>query len=176
LVLLYSEENKMKRVLLIVGGLSILGFGIYKYLKVQTDLLKQFTWSFKGFKIKTFTINEIAVELAILFKSKSNIEAKITNLYLDGFLDGKRVGYVEQTETFIIPANGSATIPIFISLNPKYVFNNIIDLSLGIAKNKDVRLTLDGYAKVESGFFKTTVPIKYDVSVKEYLTLSKAKP
>jgi hypothetical protein len=163
----------MKKALLIVGGLSILGFGLFRYFKHQVKLLKDFTWDFKGFKIIKFNINELAIELSIVFRSKADVEAKITKMYFDGYLDGKKVGFVSQSDTFIIPAKGVTTIPLYISLNPKYVMNNIIDLSLGVAKNKDVRLTLDGYAKVESGFFKTTLPIKYDVSIKEYLTLFK---
>jgi hypothetical protein len=163
----------MKKTLLILGGLSVLGFGVYRYFKMQTELLKDFTWDFKGFKIKKFSFTEIAVEVSIVFRSKANIEAKITSLYLDGLLDGKNVGYVSQTDTFIIPAKGSATIPLFISLNPKSVINNIIELSLGVAKNKDVKLTLNGFAKVESGFLKTTLPIKFETSVKEYLSYLK---
>lgn len=163
----------MKKALLIIGGLSVLGFGIYKYFKTQADLLLQFTWDFKGFKIKKFSLSEIALDLSIVFRSKANIEAKITKLYLDAFLNGKNVGYVSEEQSFIIPAKGSATIPLFISLNPKSVINNVIDLSLGVAKNKDVKLTLSGYAKVESGFFKTTLPIKYETSVKEYLSYLK---
>lgn len=163
----------MKKALLLFGGLSILGFGVYRYFKIQTQLLKDFTWDFKDFKIRKFSFTEIAIELSIIFRSKANIEAKITSLYLDGYLDGKNVGYVSQLDTFIIPANGSATIPLFISLNPKSVINNIIQLSLGVAKNKDVKLTLDGYAKVESGYIKTTLPIKYETSVKEYLSYLK---
>jgi hypothetical protein len=163
----------MKKALLVIGGLSVLGFGLYKYFKTQAEVLKQFTWDFKSFKILKFSMDEIAIQLSIVFRSKADIEAKITQMYFDGFLDGKKVGFLSQSDTFIIPARGTTTIPLYISLNPKYVLNNIIDLSLGIAKNKDVRLTLDGFAKVESGFFKTTLPIKYDVSVREYLTLLK---
>jgi hypothetical protein len=86
----------MKKALLIIGGLSVLGFGIYKYFKTQADLLLQFTWDFKGFKIKKFSLSEIALDLSIVFRSKANIEAKITKLYLDAFLDGKNVGYVSE--------------------------------------------------------------------------------
>jgi hypothetical protein len=163
----------MKKTLLLLGGLSVLGLGIYAYFKKQTELLKDFTWDFKGFKIKKFSFTEIAIELQIVFRSKANIEAKITSLYLDGLLDGKNVGYISQADTFIIPANGSATIPLVISLNPKSVINNIIELSLGATKNKDVKLTLNGFAKVESGFLKTTLPIKFEISVKEYLSYLK---
>ena len=81
--------------------------------------------------------------------------------------------YVSEEKSFVIPAKGSSTIPLFISLNPKSIINNLIELSLGVGKNRDIKLTLSGYAKVESGFFKTTLPIKYETSVKEYLAYLK---
>jgi len=159
----------MKKTLLFIGGLTVLGVGVYSYLKKQKDLLMNFTWKIQGFKILKFTKDEVAIDLNILFTSVSDVEAKIERLYLDLFLDGKNVGFVSENNPFIIPAKGSATIPLKISVNPRGLFNNLIDLTLGVFKNKDLMFAVNGFAKIKSGLFYTTLPIKYETSVKEYL-------
>jgi len=159
----------MKKVLLAVGGLSLLGFGLYKYFKTQADLLSKFTWKIQGFKIRKFSLQELAIDITFLFTSVADLEAKIENLYLDLFLEGKNVGYIMEEKEFIIPAKGSSSIPIFVSINPQAIFKNIIDFTLNVAKNKDIRFKLEGFASVKSGFVKTTLPIKFETSLKEYL-------
>jgi hypothetical protein len=159
----------MKKALLIFGGLSVLGYGLYRYFKTQGDILKKFTWKVSGFRILKFSLNELSVDVDFIFTSEALIEAKVNRLYLDLFLDGKNVGYVSEDKPFIIPAKGSSKIPIHISINPQVVFKNIIDLTLGIAKNKDVVFKLNGFANIKSGFISTTIPITYETSIKEYL-------
>ena len=159
----------MKKALLIFGGISLLGFGLYRYFKKQADILKDFTWKVSGFKLIKLTLNELSVDVSILFSSKADIEAKINKLYLDIYVEGKNVGFVQEVKSFIIPANGSTNIPLHISINPQSVFKNIFDVSLGVAKSQDLRLKLDGYANIRSGFISTTIPVVYETTIKEYL-------
>jgi hypothetical protein len=159
----------MKKVLLAVGGLSLLGFGLYRYFKTQADLLTKYTWKIQGFKIRKFSFEELSIDLTFLFTSVADLEAKVEKIYLDLYLEGKNVGYINEVKEFIIPAKGSSSIPIFVSINPQAIFKNIIEFTLNVAKNKDVRFKIDGFASVKSGFVKTTLPIKYETSLKEYL-------
>jgi hypothetical protein len=159
----------MKKAVLVIGGLSLLGYGLYRYFKKQATLLTQFTWKIRDIKNVKFSINELSMDISFLFTSVSDIEAQINKLYLDIFLDNKNVGFVSDEKQFIIPARGSSIVPIRISINPRAVFKNLVDFTLGIAKNKDLMLRMDGYADIKSGFIKTTLPIKYETSVKEYL-------
>jgi hypothetical protein len=149
--------------------LSLLGFGLYRYFKTQADLLTKFTWKIQGFKIRKFSFEELSIDLTFLFTSVADLEAKLEKIYLDLYLEGKNVGYINEVKEFIIPAKGSSSIPIFVSINPQAIFKNIIEFTLNVAKNKDVRFKIDGFASVKSGFVKTTLPIKYETSLKEYL-------
>ena len=160
----------MKKALLIFGGLSLLGYGLYRYFKIQTNLLLDYKWKIAGFKVVRFSLTDISIDLSILFTSKADIEAKINKIYLDLFVEGKNVGFVSEVKSFIIPAKGSTTIPLFISINPQSIFKNLFDVSLGIAKSKDLRFKLDGYANVKSGFISTTLPIKYETTIKQYMS------
>ena len=159
----------MKKALLIIGGLGVLGFGLYKYFTYQAKKLLDFEWAFSGIKVNKFSLDELNLILTIRFTSKADIEAKIEKLYLDLYLMGIRVGYIEEDKPFIIPAKGSSDIPLAISINPRVIFKNIIDVTLGVGKEKDVRFKFDGFAKIKSGIISTTLPIKFDTSIKKYL-------
>jgi LEA14-like dessication related protein len=159
----------MKKALLILGGLSVLGFGLYKYFKTQADLLSKFTWKISGVKNVKISFTELSMDINILLTSVADIEAKIIKMYFDLYIQGTNVGFVSNDKEFIIPANGSSTIPLHISINPQSIFKNLIDVTLGAGKQKDVMFKLDGYVNVKSGFISTTLPIVYETSIKEYL-------
>lgn len=159
----------MKKTLLVIGGLSLLGYGLYRYLKQQAFLLSKYTWKVSRIDNVKFNINELSMDITFLFSSTADIEAKINRLYLDIFLNDKNVGYVTETKVFIIPARGQSLVPIRISVNPKSVLQNIIGFGLGVAKDKDIKFKFDGFADIKSGFVKTTLPIKYESTIKEYL-------
>ena len=159
----------MKKALLILGSVGLLGFGLYRYFKNQADILKKFTWKISGFKIIRFNANELAIDLTFLFSSSADIEATINKLYLDLYLDGKNVGFITESKKFIIPAKGSTNIPLHISVSPQTIIKNLIDLTLGAYKNKDLRFKLSGYVNVKSGILSTTIPVEYETSIQQYL-------
>jgi hypothetical protein len=159
----------MKKALLIFGGLSLLGFGLYRYFKKQVDLLSQYDWKVSGLKVKQISLDNLSLVVTFLFTSKADIEAKVEKVYLELFLQNKSVGFITEEKPFIIPAKGSSQIPINISISPKLIIQDIVNLSLGIAKEKDIIFSVVGKAYIKSGFVSTTLPIEYKTSLKEYL-------
>jgi hypothetical protein len=159
----------MKKALLIIGGLGVLGFGLYKYFKTQADLLSKYEWKIAGINILKFSLTSLVLNLKIRFTSKADLEAKIEKIYLDLFLEGKNVGFITENRSFIIPAKGSSDVDLTVSINPQSVFKNITDIVLGVSKNKDVKLGINGFAKIKSGLFSATLPIVVETSLKEYL-------
>ena len=159
----------MKKTLLYIGGAGILVYALYRYFKVQSDLLMQYEYKIAGVKVRKLSLNELSLDLSIQFTSKSDIEAKIKKIFLNMYVEGKKVGFITETKEFVIPARGSSIVPLFISVNPQFVLKNLTDIALGIGKAKDVRFSIDGYADIKSGFISTTVPIKYETTLKEYL-------
>jgi hypothetical protein len=159
----------MKKALLFIAGLGVLSTGVYLYFKKQMDLISKFTWKISSFKVNKISLTNLDINLNIRFTSVADLEAKVNRVYLDLFLEGKNVGYVTQTESFIIPAHGSSDVPINISINPQSILKNITDIVLGVTKDKDVKFKVKGFADVKSGFFSTTLPIEYETSIKEYL-------
>lgn len=163
----------MKKAIIIISGLGLLGYGFYKYISNQKKLLSEFDWKISGFKIIRFSLTELLVDVEFLFTSKSNVEAEVNKLYLDLFLNGQNVGYVEENKSFIIPAKGSSKIPIRLSVNPQLIAKNLVDVILGSLSKKDVIFSLKGYVGIKSGFVKTTLPLEYQKSIKDQFSKNK---
>lgn len=149
-------------------GIAAVGYSLYKYFKLQADLLKNYEYKIVGVKPMKINLTELTVQLTIRFTSKSDIEATVQKIYFDIFAEGQNVGYVTEVKSFVLPAKGSSDIPIIISINPKKVLGNVVNVVLTGAKQKDLNFALDGYADIKSGFLKVTIPIKYQDKISAY--------
>ena len=155
----------------ILGGIAIIGFGIYKYFTKQVDLLKQFQWKIINFKINTLDLNLIKGTITFRFTSISDIEFIINKFYMDFFFNGKMIGYIEdsvlENKANIIPANGYSDITFDFTLNPQLVLTNITDIIAFATAKKDALIGLVGFVDVKSGFLSATVPINCTCTVKD---------
>lgn len=152
--------------LAIVGGISLFGYAIYRYFVKQVDLLKEFSWKVIDFNFDVADLQVIKGVIKFRFASIADLELTISKFYLDVYINGDRVGYIEDVSTFIIPAKGYNDIPFSYTINPQYVIKNIVDILAYSTKLKDAIITFDGYAQVKSGFISATIPIKSNCSVK----------
>jgi hypothetical protein len=153
----------------ILGGVSVFGYAIYAYAKKQAMLLENYVYKIVDFKMDTFDAQKIKGTISVWFGSKSDIEVVIDKFILDFYFNGKKVGYIEDTTSFVIPANGFTTIPFQYTLNPQLVFSNAVDIIAYALRQKDAAISVRGYAKVKSGFVSATLPISYDTTIKEIL-------
>lgn len=152
--------------LAIVGGISLFGYAIYKYFVNQVNLLKEFSWKVIDFSFDVADLQVIKGVIKFRFASIADLELTISKLYLDVYINGDRVGYVEDVNTFIIPARGYNDIPLAYTIDPQYLIKNLVDIVVYSTKLKDAIITFDGYAQVKSGFISATIPIKSNCSVK----------
>lgn len=150
----------------IIGGVSLFGYALYKYFTRQVDLLKQFDWKVLDFTLDTLDLKVLKGTIKFRFSSISDVELIINKFYLDVYVNGERVGYIEDVNTFIIPARGYTDISFAYTVNPQFIIKNVVDIVVFTSKNNDAIITFDGYAKIKSGFINATVPIKSDCSVK----------
>ena len=154
----------------IIGGVGLFAYSIYRYIKVQTALLEQFTYKITNFTIDKIDTSVIKGNISILFTSSADIEVTIKEFYLDFYFNGKRVGYLQDLTEFIIPAKGSSNIPFEYTINPSLIFTNVVDIVEYSLKQKNASLEVIGYATLKSGFIKVTLPIQYATTVKELLS------
>lgn len=161
--------NKTLKTIAIVGGVGAVIFAIYSFYKRQFNLLSQYEYKIIGFKIKKIAVNEVVFDIKYRFFNKSKIEAIVNKIFLKVMIEGVEVGYITENNSFVIPANGSSDIELQVIANPKLLAQNILSISLGGFKRKDLNFTMDGYANIRSGFVSTTLPIKYSDVVSSYL-------
>lgn len=158
----------MKKALLYLGGFGLLGGALYMYFKKQADLLLQYKVDIVGVKFGKFTANSVDMVISVKFTSIADLEARVNKMYLDVAVEGANVGYVTNDKTFIIPAKGFSYIDLNITFNPKLILGNVVDIVIGVKKNKDINVDLNGFANVSSGILSTTIPIKYHTTIKQY--------
>jgi len=158
----------MKKTLLYIGGFGLLGGGLYYYFKKQADLLLQYKVDIVGIKFGRISTNSVDMIISVKFTSIADLEAKVNKMYMDVAIEGANVGYVTNEKPFIVPAKGFSYIDLNITFNPKLILGNVVDIALGVKKNKDINVNLNGFANVTSGFISTTLPIKYSTTIKEY--------
>jgi len=150
-------------------GVGLLGFGLYKYFQIQSQLLKDYSYKVSSIRVKKFNLSEASIEFVIRFFNKSNIEATITRLYLDVLIENKEVGYVQENKPFILPANGSSDIPLTFTFSPKLILSNIVNVIASGTRNKDLSFGIKGFADVSSGFIKKVIKIEYNDLISSYI-------
>lgn len=159
----------MKKIVLYGAGLGLLGFALYRYFMLQQQLLSKFTYRIVGFNFAKVTLEEMTISLRIKFISDADLEAKIENVFLDVYVEGSPVGYISNDKAFVVPAHGSSYIDLTFSFSPKLILRNVVNVALAGFGNKDIKFSVDGYAKVRSGWLRTTLPVKYSTTLKEKL-------
>ncbi len=159
----------VKKIILFVVGVGVLGFGLYRYFKSQAILLSDYTYEILSIKVKSLTKTQISFDLGFRFISKADISATVERLYLDVVAEGKNVGYIVEDKPFVIPANGYSDITLGFSFDPQLVLKNIVEILLNTTQKKDLNFAIKGYAKIKSGFVSTTIPIEYSTTIKQYL-------
>ena len=154
---------------MIVTGIGVIAYAIYNYYKKQLDIIKNYDYKVTGLKIVSLQKNLISLDITTRITNYSNVEAVVKQLFLDVYINGVKVGNVDETKDIFVRGNGSSDFSFRFSFDPQVVLGNIVNivtLSVGI---KDVMIELDGYVKVESGVLKATVPFNYKNNLKNLI-------
>lgn len=152
----------------ILGGVSIIGYSIYSFYRKQMLLLKDFKWKIYGLKISDVKSNLLKGIIDFRFDSVSDIEITIKSFYLDLYLNGEYIGYINETKENVIPARGYNVLSFEFSINPQYIVSDITDILVISSKIKDAMIGLEGFIQLKSGFVSATAPIKCNCSMKNY--------
>ena len=160
---------------ILLGSVAVIAGSLLYYFKKQADLLSLFQYKILSVNIDNFTSELITGKVNVLFTSVSSIEVTINEFYLDFYFDGNKVGFLQDVTPFIIPAStgtvaGQAQIPFSFSLSPQLVIGDVSDILAYTLKQKDANISLRGYASIQSGFIKATLPITYDTTVQQLLS------
>ena len=155
--------------LLIVGGLGVIGYALWRYYKRQVDFLKNITYQVT--RVNVVSISKTKVTLTIWAKiyNASNVDAVVREMFLDFFVNDVRVGNITEQKDIRIAPMQTSLINFNFSFDPSLIGKNIVDLVSLTLRAKDMTFKLNGYVGVESGGLKATLPFKYENNLKNLL-------
>jgi LEA14-like dessication related protein len=154
---------------LILSGFGIIGYALYRYYQKQLNFLQNIQYSLKGIKILEATKEQVTIQITQLVYNSSNVEAKVTEMYLDLYLNEIKVGNIDEASDILLLPGKSTYVSYKLSFDPQLVLKNIVNLvSLTIAL-KDMIIRAEGYVRVKSGFISTTIPFSYKNNLKSIL-------
>lgn len=160
---------KSLKTISILAGLGLIGYAIYRYYLKQIDFIKDITYQVKGLKIREFKKQKVSLDITALVFNASNVEATVTQMYLDVFVNKIKVGNVNEIKDIVIKPKQSTLIDFNFAFDPSLVLKNVVDLvTLSIAA-KDMVIDIKGYIRVKSGFLSTPLPFEYQTNLKSYL-------
>lgn len=178
---------KTGTILFIAGGAALAagGVGAYYFYQRQLDLLKNHL----KYKIIWYSISKnpddpslVDFNFKVRITSDSTIEAKVKKLYLEIFVDGTKLGIIQNTtfkapdgterDYFIIPAKGFSDVPLKLTFSPKLLTGSLVSGILNYIGNKDMTLNLTGYIKIQSWVISISVPFTYQTTLKEIMAPS----
>jgi LEA14-like dessication related protein len=160
---------KALRNFLIVGGVGIIGYAIYRYYKTQLEILQNFQYKVIGIRIVTIAKDNITLDINTRITNQSNVEANVKEVYLDAYINGVKAGNINEVKNIYVKANGYSDFSFRFNFNPQIILGNIINIVTLSVGAKDIIFGLDGYVKVEGKLIKATIPFKYSNNLKSLI-------
>lgn len=147
------------RTILFFSGFGILVFAVGRYFYLQKKLLDQNDFKFKTFRINKVNKNIIDLNIVLELINNSDINAVCEAFYLEVFLDTEKIGVIQREEEFVYPAKSSIEVDLSSVFQTGYIISNAVDIIFNLIDKKEIKLRIEGYAKIKSGFISATIPI-----------------
>lgn len=160
---------KAIRGILAATGIGLIGYAIYRYYKKQAEFIQQYEYKVVGIKVVTLQKEMVSLDITTKIFNNSNVEAVVKEIYLDIFLNGVKVGNVDEVKDTIVRAKGTSFFSFRFSFNPKVVLGNLLSIATLSLALKDLVIQLKGFVKVKSGFLQVNVPFEYQNNIKSLL-------
>jgi LEA14-like dessication related protein len=160
---------KNLKAVLIFSGLGIIGYSLYRYYKKQIKFLTDITYSVVGVKIVNVGKDNVSLDITNRIYNASNVEATVTEMYLDFYLNNVLIGNVNEVKDILILPLKTTDVTYRFTFNPQLVVKNLVSVVTFAISAKDMTFGARGYAKIKSGFVQTTIPFEYKNNLKSFL-------
>jgi LEA14-like dessication related protein len=160
---------KNLKAVLIFSGLGIIGYSLYRYYKKQIKFLTDITYSVVGVKIVNVGKDNVSLDITNRIYNASNVEATVTEMYLDFYLNNVLIGNVNEVKDILILPLKTTDVTYRFTFNPQLVVKNLVSVVTFAISAKDMIFEARGYAKIKSGFVQTTIPFEYKNNLKSFL-------
>ena len=116
----------------------------------------------KGFKVVSFNTQKVELASTAVFFNTYNAKAKLEEVVIDVFMEGKPLGKVLQPEPVSIPKNSAFDVPLLIRIEPPGpALKNALWQGGRFLTGKPVKIQYKGYIKLKAiGFIPIKVPME----------------
>ena len=157
----------MLKKVLIIGGVGLAGYGLYRYFKYQVDLAMKYDYKVKNFKYEGIKGNDVVLSATIEITNKSNFQLTINSFDLELFFNDKKFADVVSTKTVVIEPNSSFDVVGTGVMNVNDIKGGLPNLLLNIAKRQPIDIEVNGSLKIS--FMRINSTIQFN---KEKVTYS----
>jgi LEA14-like dessication related protein len=133
---------------LIIGGLGLFGFGLYRYFKYQVDLAMNYDYRIKKFEYLGADGDNINVSATIQLTNNSNFQLIINSFDLDLFFEGKKFADVVSTQVVVIQPKNSFDIKGVGVLNVNDLKTSLPVFITDVLKQKPINIEVEGELKI----------------------------
>lgn len=160
--------NKL-RPYFVAGGIGLIAYALYRYYTKQIDFLKDITYQIVGLRVVSVSPSIVSLDITTRIFNASNVEATVSEIYLDFLINGIKVGSVNEVKDLVILPSQSTDVSFNFKFNPRVVGQNLLDIVSLSVGSKDIIFDAKGYIRVKSSFLKTTIPFEYSNNLKSIL-------
>lgn len=162
--------NTAGKVAIIGGGLLAIGAGGFYYYRRQYDLLNQLKYKVVAINGKNFSGDSATIDFTVRIFSNSTLAANVTWMYFDLYLNGIKLGTLQNTQTFVVPVQGFSDAPFSITFSPAQVFGDALQLATVFFGSGDMPFSMVGSIRLKYGIFNFTFPFREDTTVRQILS------
>jgi LEA14-like dessication related protein len=155
----------MKKALLI-GGIGLAGFGLYRYFKYQVDMALNYDYKIKNFKVLSYNDQNINVSVELEITNKSSFEILVNEYDLKLSYKGKNFASTKSNNSFKVLPNNSFTLKTEGAINIQETKVAILPFIKDVLAKKPINVEVSGFVKVK--FLGINHTISFDAESFQY--------
>ncbi len=160
----------MKKFIIILAIVAALGTAAFFYYKKQIGLIEDMDFDVIGVTTDSLSLTgQTIVLLKVKLTSQSKLQAEISDLNLDIYVNDIKVGVINDVKTLLIPARGFSIVDFKITIESSEVATNAVDLIAYWFNHKDASMSFRGYAKIKIAGINIPFPYTYNTTAKELI-------
>lgn len=142
---------------LIIGGVGLAGYGLYRYFKYQVDMAMKYDYKIKNFKYLGIDGNDIKVSSTIQITNKSNFKLIVNSFDLDLYYQGKKFADVISSKPVTIEPNSSFDITGVGIINVNDIKEGLPSFLSDVIKQKPIQIEVEGQLKINFMNLNSTI-------------------
>lgn len=120
-----------KKIIYILGGAAVLIGGYVFYLTRQAEKLMDIQYRVQNIKFDTIALNKVKARADIVLNNPSDVRFTINGYNIDIYFRGRKIANIQKSNiNTVLVANGAATLPIEVQLDPVSVTENLLSILL----------------------------------------------